>query len=78
MSGVTTILSIQSSVAYGHVGNSAATFPLMRLGVEVWPVVTVHFSNHTGYGAWRGPLLSATDIADVVRGICLLYTSRCV
>jgi pyridoxine kinase len=66
---VTTILSIQSSVAYGHVGNSAATFPLMRVGVEVWPVITVHFSNHTGYGAWRGPLLSASDIADVVRGI---------
>lgn len=66
---VTTILSIQSSVAYGHVGNSAATFPLMRLGVEVWPVLTVHFSNHTGYGAWRGPLLSASDIAEVVRGI---------
>jgi pyridoxine kinase len=64
-----TILSIQSSVAYGHVGNSAATFPLMRLGVEVWPVITVHFSNHTGYGAWRGPLLAATDIADVVTGI---------
>jgi pyridoxine kinase len=66
---VTTILSIQSSVAYGHVGNSAATFPLMRLGVEVWPVITVHFSNHTGYGAWRGPLLAASDIAEVVRGI---------
>ncbi len=66
---VTTILSIQSSVAYGHVGNSAATFPLMRIGVEVWPVITVHFSNHTGYGAWRGPLLSATDVAEVVRGI---------
>ena len=66
---VTTILSIQSSVAYGHVGNSAATFPLMRMGVEVWPVLTVHFSNHTGYGAWRGPLLSASDIAEVVRGI---------
>lgn len=64
-----TILSIQSSVAYGHVGNSAATFPLMRLGVEVWPVLTVHFSNHTGYGAWRGPLLSATDIAEVIAGI---------
>jgi pyridoxine kinase len=56
-------------VAYGHVGNSAATFPLMRLGVEVWPVITVHFSNHTGYGAWRGPLLAASDIAEVVRGI---------
>jgi pyridoxine kinase len=66
---VTTILSIQSSVAYGHVGNSAATFPLMRIGVEVWPVITVHFSNHTGYGAWRGPLLTASDIADVVTGI---------
>lgn len=66
---MTTILSIQSSVAYGHVGNSAATFPLMRVGVEVWPVITVHFSNHTGYGAWRGPLLAATDIADVVKGI---------
>ena len=50
MAAVTSILSIQSSVAYGHVGNSAATFPLMRMGVEVWPVLTVHFSNHTGYG----------------------------
>lgn len=66
---VSTILSIQSTVAYGHVGNSAATFPLMRLGVEVWPVITVHFSNHTGYGAWRGPLLSAEDISEVVHGI---------
>ena len=66
---MSTILSIQSSVAYGHVGNSAATFPLMRLGVEVWPVLTVHFSNHTGYGSWRGPLLAAADIADVVQGI---------
>jgi pyridoxine kinase len=48
------ILSIQSAVAYGHVGNSAAVFPLQRLGHEVWPVDTVQFSNHTGYGAWRG------------------------
>ena len=63
------ILSIQSSVAYGHVGNSAATFPLQRLGHEVWPVLTVHFSNHTGYGAWRGPLLAPTDVADVITGI---------
>jgi pyridoxine kinase len=69
MALVTTILSIQSSVAYGHVGNSAVTFPLMRMGVEVWPVITVHFSNHTGYESWRGPLLSATDLRDVVRGI---------
>jgi pyridoxine kinase len=69
MTLVTTILSIQSSVAYGHVGNSAVTFPLMRMGVEVWPVITVHFSNHTGYESWRGPLLSPTDLRDVVRGI---------
>lgn len=63
------ILSIQSSVAYGHVGNSAAVFPLQRMGFEVWPVNTVHFSNHTGYGEWRGPVLSAEDISGVIRGI---------
>ena len=63
------VLSVQSSVAYGHVGNSAATFPLMRMGVEVWPVLTVHFSNHTGYPSWRGPMLAAADVAEVVRGI---------
>lgn len=63
------ILSIQSSVAYGHVGNSAAVFPLQRLGHEVWSVNTVHFSNHTGYGAWRGPLLAPEDVRDVIAGI---------
>ena len=63
------ILSIQSLVAYGHAGNSAAVFPLQRLGREVWPVMTVHFSNHTGYGDWRGPLLSASDVAEVIRGV---------
>lgn len=62
-------LSIQSSVAYGHVGNSAAVFPLQRLGHHVWPVFTVHFSNHTGYGAWRGPLLAADDVREVITGI---------
>jgi pyridoxine kinase len=63
------ILSIQSHVAYGHAGNSAAVFPLQRIGVEVWPVHTVQFSNHTGYGAWRGPLLGAEAIRLVVQGI---------
>ena len=63
------VLSIQSLVAYGHAGNSAALFPLQRLGIEVWPVMTVHFSNHTGYGEWRGPLLSAADIGEVIRGV---------
>lgn len=63
------ILSIQSAVAYGHVGNSAAVFPLQRIGVEVLPVYTVNFSNHTGYGAWRGPLIPPADVAEVIRGI---------
>jgi pyridoxine kinase len=63
------ILSIQSSVAYGHVGNSAAVFPLQRMGFEVWPVNTVHFSNHTGYGQWRGTVLPAEDVAGIIRGI---------
>lgn len=63
------ILSIQSAVAYGHVGNSAAVFPLQRIGVEVLPVHTVNFSNHTGYGAWRGPILSPVDVAEVIAGI---------
>jgi pyridoxine kinase len=63
------ILSIQSLVAYGHAGNSAALFPLQRLGMQVWPVITVHFSNHTGYGDWGGPLLAPDDIADVIRGV---------
>ncbi len=63
------ILSIQSSVAYGHVGNSAATFPLQRLGHDVWPVLTVHFSNHTGYGSWRGQVLDPAAVAAVIEGI---------
>ena len=65
----TTILSIQSSVAYGHVGNSASVFPMQRLGVEVWPVSTVLFSNHTGYGEWRGPLVAPDDVRDVITGV---------
>ena len=63
------ILSIQSAVAYGHVGNSAAVFPLQRIGVEVLPVYTVNFSNHTGYGSWRGPMISPEDVRAVITGI---------
>ena len=65
----TTILSIQSHVAYGHVGNSASVFPMQRLGVEVWPVHTVNFSNHTGYGAWRGPLMDPSEVREVITGV---------
>ena len=63
------ILSIQSHVAYGHVGNSAAVFPLQRIGVEVWPVHTVQFSNHTGYGDWRGCVFGGEAIRWWSQGI---------
>lgn len=64
-----TILSIQSHVAYGHVGNSAAVFPLQRAGHEVWPIHTVNFSNHTGYGDWGGLMISAADVTAQVDGV---------
>ncbi|MBC9820052.1 pyridoxal kinase PdxY [Terrabacter sp. MAHUQ-38] len=63
------ILSIQSHVAYGHAGNSAAVFPLQRLGHDVYPVLTVTFSNHTGYGSTRGPLIAPADVAAVIDGV---------
>src|ERR1700690_859361 len=53
------ILSIQSHVVYGHVGNSAAAFPLQRLGREVWPLMSVQFSSHTGYSGRRGRAVDA-------------------
>lgn len=62
-------LSIQSHVAYGHVGNAAAAFALQRLGIEVWPVHTVQFSNHTGYGSWKGSVFDGASIREVVAGI---------
>ena len=64
-----TILSIQSHVAYGHVGNSAAVFPLQRLGFEVWPVHTVQFSNHAGYDGLSGEVFSARHVRDVIEGM---------
>lgn len=63
------ILSIQSHVAYGHVGNASAVFPMQRLGVEVWPIHTVQFSNHTGYGSWKGRVFDGPAIEELVEGI---------
>jgi len=63
------ILSIQSWVAYGHVGNASAVFPLQRLGAEVWTVNTVQFSNHTGYGHWTGQVYTGAQVRDLVDGI---------
>jgi pyridoxine kinase len=63
------ILSIQSHVAYGHVGNASAVFPMQRLGCEVWAVHTVQFSNHTGYGDWKGRVFDGPAIEEIVEGI---------
>jgi len=63
------ILSIQSHVVFGHVGNSAAVFPLQRIGCEVWPLHTVQFSNHTGYPDWRGKAFDAAMIDACVSGL---------
>jgi len=63
------ILSIQSAVSYGHVGNSAAVFPLQRLGFEVWPIDTLQFSNHPGYGAFRGRVFEPLLVAELVAGL---------
>ena len=63
------VLSFQSQVAYGHVGNAAAVFCLQRLGIEAWPVATVSFSNHPGHGRWRGRVVPAGEVAELVAGI---------
>ena len=63
------ILSIHSSVALGHVGNSAAVFALQRLGHEVWPIDTVVLSNHPAHGGTRGRVTPAAEIEDLVRGL---------
>jgi pyridoxine kinase len=63
------VLSIQSHVVFGHAGNSAAVFPMRRLGVNVWPLNTEQFSNHTEYGHWAGGALDASQMLALVDGI---------
>lgn len=63
------ILSLQSHVAYGYVGNKAAVFPLQRLGHEVISINTVQFSNHTGYGSWTGDIMSIEHIDKIFDGL---------
>lgn len=63
------ILSIQSHVVYGYAGNKSATFPMQLLGVDVWALNTVQFSNHTQYGKWTGMVMPKEQIGEIVRGI---------
>ena len=63
------VLSIQSQVAYGHVGNSAATLPLQRLGFDVIPINTVQLAHHPGHGSWRGYKVEPERIAQILEGV---------
>ena len=63
------ILSIQSWVSYGHVGNASAVFPLQRMGIDVWAINTVQFSNHTGYGKWTGQVYTGENVRELIDGI---------
>lgn len=63
------VLSIQSSVAFGHVGNDAARLPLQMLGHEIWAIDTVKFSNHPGHGGFKGRVTPAAEVRDLLEGL---------
>jgi pyridoxine kinase len=63
------VISIQSQVAFGHVGNSAAVFPLQMHGIDVIAVPTTLLSNRPGYPTLRGRVLDAQLVADLLLGI---------
>lgn len=64
-----TVLSIQSEVAAGHVGNSAARFALQRLGRRVFALPSVLYSNHPGRGAFRGRVTPAEELTALLDGL---------
>ena len=66
---IVNILSVQSEVVYGHVGQGAARFALQRLGHEVWALPTVLLSNHTGYARVEGETLSADRLQRLIDGL---------
>jgi pyridoxine kinase len=63
------VISIQSQVAFGHVGNSAAVFPMQMHGIDVTAVPTTLLSNRPGYPTLRGRVLEASLVADLLQGI---------
>lgn len=67
------VLSIQSHVVFGHAGNSAAAFPMCRMGVDVWPLNTVQFSNHTQYPQWTGTVFPAQHLTEIVQGLAKIH-----
>ncbi|XP_076372712.1 pyridoxal kinase isoform X1 [Tachypleus tridentatus] len=65
------VLSIQSHVVSGYVGNKSATFPLQILGFEVDSINSVQLSNHTGYRYWKGQILDAEELGEIFEGLKL-------
>ncbi|VDP33279.1 unnamed protein product [Echinostoma caproni] len=63
------VLSIQSHVVHGYVGNRSAVFPLQVLGIDVDFINSVQFSNHTGYKTVKGQVLNAEDLKAVYLGL---------
>ena len=66
---MTLVISIQSQVVMGHVGNSAAVFPMLAVGMEVAPIPTVLFSNTPNYPTLRGHALPPELFADLLLGV---------
>lgn len=64
------IISIQSNLVFGHAGNSSAVFPIQRMGLEIWPIHTVQYSNSSQYGqGWTGHGYPANDIRELIQGL---------
>jgi len=63
------VLSIQSWVSHGYVGNRCSVFALQLLGIECDAIHTVHFSNHTGYATWKGDIFDGAHIDRVWQGL---------
>jgi pyridoxine kinase len=64
------VLSIQSHVVHGYVGNKAAVFPLQLLGLDVDFINSVQFSSHTGYAHFPyGQVLNDTQLLTLLEGL---------
>ncbi|MEJ5021223.1 pyridoxal kinase [Ochrobactrum vermis] len=76
---ITSIISIQSQVVHGHVGNSAAVLPMQAHGLNVAAVPTTLLSNNPHFETMRGRVLESELVGDLLRGVeerGLIETSR--
>lgn len=76
MSTGSTVLSIQSHVAMGHVGNSASTPVWQALGVDVWGVSTVLYSSHPGWPNWQGHTTDTAHLEALLDGLFYRWDAR--